>query len=108
MYNDKDGIPPKLEETLKDMNIGKEGRKEFSREKISEFFYTFLENSTYITTKILTGDFLNSLGYNVYRGSTDALQNLRRVLSHAFTPLLSRAKRDGKIIKFNTYSYKVI
>lgn len=99
-------ISEKLLQTLKDLNIDKTTRQEFHREKIHSFFDTFLKYNTFITNKTLTGDFLNSLGFLVYKGNQD-VGELRRVLSYSFKDCVNKAVKEGKIIKYNTNSYKV-
>ena len=100
-------IAEKLEEVLKDLSVDKETRECFCQEKIAEFFDTFLRNNIFLTRKALTGDFLNQLGFKVYRGSR-VLGDLRRVLSYSFKTHVMKAVKKGKIYRYNTNCYKVV
>lgn len=99
-------IPEKLKEVLTDLNIDEDTIKQFNREKISNFFDVFLENNRFLTRKTLVGDFLNSLGFRVYKGPNETSE-LRRVLSYSFNTCIVKAVKEGKMKKYNTNCYKV-
>ena len=99
-------ITERLKKILTDLNIDKHTIEQFDKEKISAFFDTFLKNNTFLTRKALTGDFLNLLGFNVYRGANN-ISDLRRVLSYSFTYQMREAIKEGKIEKYNNSCYKV-
>lgn len=99
-------IAKKLKETLTDLNIDEDTIKQFNREKISAFFDVFLKNNKFVTAKALTGDFLNSLGFQVYKGS-NTTSDLRRVLSYSFKKYVVEALKEGRMEKYNKCCYKV-
>jgi len=99
-------IAEKLKEVLTDLNVDEDTVKQFSREKISAFFDVFLKNNRFLTTKALTGDFLNSLGFRVYKGHNE-IGDLRRVLSYSFKKYVDKAIKEGKMEKYNTNCFKV-
>ena len=103
-------ITDTLNEKLDEMGYDDKTKILFTRKSINEFFFNYLNNNPYFTTKRLTGDFMNKNGFTVYggAGNTAFVKEIRRVLSYNFRPLINTALEQKFIIKDGRYRYKVI
>jgi len=99
-------IAKKLKEVLINLNVDEDTIEQFNGEKISVFFDVFLKNNRFLTVRALTGDFLNSLGFRVYKGHNE-VGDLRRVLSYSFKKYVDKAIKEGKMEKYNTNCFMV-
>lgn len=70
----------------------------------------YLENHRFITLANLTGDFMFSEWKIKLQGkkSGNSVLEMKRILIYSFRPIIQELVQKGKLLKYNTKTYKVV
>lgn len=70
----------------------------------------YLKNHRFITVSNLTGDFMLKewqINLQGQKSGNPALE-MKRILIYSFRPIVQALVREGKLLKYNTRTYKVV
>jgi len=99
----------KLEEKIGDLPFTKEIKSLATTKNVKTFFNNKIYTHKFFTSRQITGEFLMEiLGLNYLGSIRDEVVILNGLVKNVMGGEIRMALKEGKIIKYNNYTYKVM